>query len=126
MESNQKKETFQYEYSAKEQAEIQRIRQKYVPEELNKMEQLRRLDRGVTQKGTVVSLILGIFGTLLLGIGMCCVMLWAEQWFLPGILVGMTGILIVVLAYPIYTAITNKERQKIAPEILRLTDELMK
>ena len=126
MESNQKKETFQYEYSAKEQAEIQRIRQKYASEEPNKMEQLRRLDRRVTQKGTVISLILGILGTLLLGIGMCCVMLWAEQWFLLGILVGMTGIVVVAIAYPIYTAITNKERQKIAPEILRLTDELMK
>jgi len=126
MEEKQNKGTFQYEYSAKEQAEIQRIRKKYAPKELDKMEQLRRLDRMVTQKGTIVSLILGILGTLILGVGMCCVMLWSEHWFTLGILVGLFGIAIVVIAYPVYMAITNKERQKIAPEILRLTDELMK
>lgn len=49
MEDN--KERFQYTYSAKQQEEIKRIRSKYAAPEENKMEQLRRLDRSVTQKG---------------------------------------------------------------------------
>ena len=46
--------------------------------------------------------------------------------FVPGIIIGMAGIIGVAAAYPLYARITRKERQKIAPEILRLTEELMK
>ena len=45
---------------------------------------------------------------------------------LTGILIGIVGIVLVCVAYPIYNAIVKKEREKIAPEIIRLTDELMK
>ena len=45
---------------------------------------------------------------------------------LAGIAVGIIGIVLVCLAYPIYNRIVKKEREKIAPEIIRLTDELMK
>ena len=46
--------------------------------------------------------------------------------FEPSIIVGIIGIALVGCAYPIYNHITQKEREKIAPEIIRLTDELMK
>ena len=119
------KETFSYTYSAKEQEEIKKIREKYVPKEADKMEQLRRLDESVTRKGTVISLVVGIIGTLILGTGMSMCMVWTE-FFVSGIIVGITGIAAVSLAYPIYSYVTKKEREKIAPEIIRLTDELMK
>ena len=89
------------------------------------MEQLRRLDAGVTQKGTVVSLVVGIIGALILGTGMSMCMVWTEL-FVLGIIVGVIGIAAVSLAYPLYNYVTKKEREKIAPEIIRLTDELMK
>lgn len=119
------KETFSYTYSAKEQEEIKKIREKYVPKEADKMEQLRRLDAGVTQKGTVISLVVGIIGALILGTGMSMCMVWTEL-FVLGIIVGIVGIVMVSAAYPIYSYVTKKEREKIAPEIIRLTDELMK
>lgn len=119
------KGTFSYTYSAKEQEEIKKIREKYVPKEADKMEQLRRLDKSVTQKGTVISLVVGIIGTLVLGTGMSMCMVWTEL-FVWGIIVGIIGVVSVSLAYPIYSYITKKEREKIAPEIIRLTDELMK
>ena len=119
-------ESFQYTYSAKQQEEIRNIRQKYMPKEENKMEQLRRMDAGVTRKATSISLAIGIVGTLLLGVGMCCCMVWQGVWFLPGIVIGLAGIGILALAYPMYHRIIKKERKKIAPEILRLTEELMK
>lgn len=119
------KETFSYTYSAKQQEEIKKIREKYAPKEADKMEQLRRLDESVTRKGTVVSLIVGIIGALVLGVGMCCCMVWTEL-FILGIIVGVLGIGIVSAAYPLYNYVTKKEREKIAPEIIRLTDELMK
>ncbi len=120
------KEIFNYTYSAKQQEEIERIRKKYMPPEEDKMEQLRRLDRSVTQKGTTVSLIAGILGTLLLGLGMSCALVWAENLLIPGIIIGLIGIAVLTAAYPLYQHITKKEREKIAPEIIRLTNELMK
>lgn len=119
------KETFRYTYSAKEQEEIRRIREKYLPKEADKMEQLRRLDAGVTQKGTIISLVVGIIGALIFGMGMCCCLVWTK-WFLLGIFVGIIGIATVSSAYPLYTLITKREREKIAPKIIWLTDELMK
>ena len=120
------KETFSYTYSAVEQEEIKKIRQKYLPEESDKMAQLRKLDRNVTRKGMAVSISVGFVGALLLGLGMCCTMVWADSLFVPEIIVGIIGIGAVSAAYPLYTHITKREREKIAPEIIRLTDELMK
>lgn len=123
-----REDTFNYTYSAKQQEEIRSIRKKYMPqaEEADKMEQLRRLDRGATKKGTILSIMVGVIGCLLLGVGMCCTMVWMGQFFIPGVIVGVIGIAAVAVAYPLYTRITRKERQKIAPQILRLTEELSK
>jgi len=128
------KESFHYTYSAKEQEEIKNIRKKYVTpvEEEDKMAQLRRLDASVYSKATTASLIVGILGTLLLGTGMSLIMtdigkmLGSFLALVIGIGVGVVGIVLVSLAYPIYNHTLRKERKKVAPEILRLTDELMK
>lgn len=90
------------------------------------MERLRKLDESVTQKAMTISLIIGVISAIILGIGMCCCMVWGDILFIPGIIIGLVGIVGVSLAYPAYTFVLKKEREKIAPEILRLTDELMK
>lgn len=118
--------TFQYTYSAREQARIKEIRSKYVPREENKMEQLQRLDASVTQKATMYAIIVGVIGALILGTGMSCCMVWAGAWFVPGVIIGVIGMAVVAAAYPLYCHVLKKERRRIAPEILRLTDELMK
>lgn len=122
----ERKETFTYNYSASRQMELKKIREKYIPKEENKMEQLRRLDESATRPGTIAALFVGIISTLVLGVGMCCCMVWAERLFVPGIIIGIIGMIGALLAYPLYTHITRKRREKLAPEILRLTDELMK
>ncbi len=133
---NKNSDGFSYTYSAKEQTEIRKIREKYTLEskEEDKMERLRRLDADVTKKAQIVSLILGVVGSLILGLGMSLILsdlgsiLGAYQkWALPlGILIGVVGGIPVSLAYPVYHLIVKRERKKIAPEIIRLTDELMK
>lgn len=122
----EQKGTFTYKYSASQQAEIKKIREKYIPKEENKMEKLRRLDESATRPGMIAALIVGILSTLVLGIGMCCCMVWAEKLFFAGIIIGIIGLLGVAAAYPLYAHITKKQREKLAPEIMRLTDELMK
>ncbi len=125
---DEKKETFTYTYSASQQEEIKRIREKYAPptQTENKMERLRKLDKDVTKPGSIVALIVGIISTLVMGFGMCCTMVWSETLFVPGIVIGVIGILGVCVSYPLYNRITKKQRDKLAPEIMRLTDELMK
>lgn len=120
------KEGFSYTYSAKEQDEIKKIRQKYMPEEADKMEQLRMLDSKVTQKAAVASVSVGVIGALILGAGMSCVMVWRGIWFIPGIIMGFIGMAVLAAAYPIYKKVLKKEREKVAAEVIRLTDELMK
>ena len=117
---------YNYTYSAKNQAEVREIRNKYIPKEVDKLEQLRSLDASVTKKGTMVSLLVGTLGCLVLGTGMSCVMVWGENLFLIGVIIGIIGIVGISIAYPLYIYITRKERERIAPEILRLSDELLK
>lgn len=124
MSENQK--TFHYTYSAKEQEELKRIRSKYIPREENKMELLRRLDAQVTQKATMHAIIVGVIGALILGTGMSCCMVWGGAVFVPGIIIGIAGMAVVGAAYPLYIRTLKKERKRIAPEILRLTDDLIK
>ncbi|MDE6726723.1 MAG: hypothetical protein K2J80_02155 [Oscillospiraceae bacterium] len=120
--------TFSYTYSASQQEEIKKIRDKYTAptQTEDKMEQLRRLDKSVTKPGTVVSLIIGVISALILGIGMCCTMVWGGDLFIIGIIIGVFGMIGVICAYPVYASITKARREKLAAEIIRLSNELMK
>ena len=122
---------FSFTYSAEQQKEIEAIRKKYLPREEDKMEQLRKLHAIPTQKAQACSIALGVIGTLILGSGMSLFMteLGAALGGLAmviGILIGIVGMVLVALAYPLYSHVLKKEREKIAPEILRLSDELLK
>ena len=136
MENNNENNGFQYTYSAKEQAELKRIRDKYTaPTEVeDKMARLRRLDASVTNTAQAVALVFGVIGTLILGFGMSLCMTdlgeilgpYKDMAMVIGIIVGVIGGILASLAYPIYNAIVKAKRKKLAPEIIRLTDELMK
>ena len=124
------KEGFHFTYSAEQQKEVEAIRKKYLPQETDKMEQLRKLHAIPTQKAQTAALVVGIIGTLVMGTGMSLAMtdigaMLGNFAMLLGVLVGMIGMVLVALAYPLYQRVLNKQRAKIAPEILRLSDELM-
>ena len=134
MENYNDQNEFKYTYSAKEQAELKRIREKYTNKEENKMERLRRLDTRVTQKAQAVSLIFGVVGAMVLGFGMSLIMsdlalilgFKSAMAIIFGVISGVIGGVLIGLAYPLYNIVLKKERAKAAPEIIRLTDELMK
>lgn len=126
MSENQENTTFQYTYSAKEQEEIKKIRSRYMPREESRMDQLRRLDAQPVQKANLWAITFGVIGALILGTGMSCCMVWGGAAFVPGIAIGMIGLGMVSLAYPLHRRVLQRERRRIAPEILRLTEELMK
>ncbi len=126
--------SFEYTYSAQQQKEVAAIRKKYLPKEESKMEQLRRLHAIPTQKAQAASLAVGIIGALILGTGMSFIMTdlgtvlgaYSDFSLLLGIVIGLLGMVPVALAYPIYNRVLRKQREKIAPEILRISDELLK
>lgn len=119
-------QSFNYSYSAKRQKEIEDIRKKYLPKEEDKLETLKRLDRDAEKPGTMVAIIVGVIGALLLGVGMCCTMVWGSSMmiFIFGVMVGLIGIAILSVAYPVYKKITKRQREKIAGQILALSEEI--
>ncbi len=128
------KDGFSYSYSAKEQEEIKRIRNKYLAPEEESMQKLIKLDRSVSTKATVWSVIVGIIGALIMGTGMSLAMttgfatvLNIEEFAMPiGIVIGLLGIGISACAYHVYKLIAKAQRKKVAPEIIRITDSLIK
>ncbi|MBE6567558.1 MAG: hypothetical protein E7657_02740 [Ruminococcaceae bacterium] len=118
--------TFNYNYSATQNREVEKIRSKYVPKVDNKLERLKKLDARVEMAGMLESLSLGIIGALLFGVGMC---------FSLGVFVGTAwhtalfmvfGILLMLPAYPVYKRIARETKAELTPEILRLSEEIMK
>ena len=124
METKQGENNFEFSYSAKRQKEVDEIRKKYLPKEEDKLETLKRLDSEAERPGTIASIVTGIIGTLLLGVGMCCTMVWGGEFFILGVFVGLIGMAVLGAAYPLYKKVTAKEREKIADQILALSAEL--
>ena len=125
------KEAFSFTYSAQQQKEVEAIRKKYLPREENKMEQLRKLHAIPTRKAQAAAIAVGVIGALIMGTGMSLAMtelgaILGGFAMVLGIPVGIVGMVLVALAYPIYNRVLKKERQRIAPEILRLSEELLK
>ena len=125
------KDRFSLTYSAQQQKEVEAIRKKYLPQETDKMEQLRKLHAIPTQKARAASLTIGIIGALIMGTGMSLAMTeigaaLGSLALILGIAVGLVGMVLAALAYPLYNRVLKKQREKIAPEILRLSDELLK
>ncbi len=89
------------------------------------METLRKLDQSVTQKGTKYSVIIGVIGALVMGTGMSMTMTGATSMFVFGIMIGIIGMVVIAVAYPVFKKVTEEQKKKITPQILALTEELL-
>ena len=118
--------TFSYNYSAARNKEVESIRRKYMPHEESKLERLKKLDLRVQMAGTIESLCFGIVGALIFGIGMCFFLdVFTGAAWLTALLMVL-GSLIMIPAYPIYRCIALKTKTELTPEILRLSEEIIK
>ena len=118
--------TFSYNYSAVRNKEVESIRRKYMPHEESKLERLKKLDQRVQMAGTIESLCFGIVGALVFGIGMCFFLdVFAGATWLSALFM-IIGTVIMIPAYPIYRRIARKTKTELTPEILRLSEEIMK
>ena len=122
---------FEYTYSPQRQQEVEEIRRQYLPKEEDKLAELRKLHAIPTQKAQAAALAVGVIGALILGTGMSLCMTdigaaLGRLAMIVGIAVGLVGMVLAVLAYPGYNRVLKKQRAKVAPEILHLSEELLK
>ena len=125
----EEKNVFEYNYSAKQQEEVDAIKRKYLPQEekakeLSKLDELKKLDKKVEMTATLWSIVVGVIGTLIFGTGMSLIMAFETAMYTAGILSGILGIAGMALALPAYRRVLKKQREKAAPRILELTEEL--
>ena len=99
-----KENAFVYTYSAQSNKEIEKIRSKYLPKEESKLEKLIRLDKQTERKGQAVSIALGVIGSLLLGVGMCCTMVWNT-----GIIMMVVGIVMLLFLIPMCVGLKDNK-----------------
>jgi hypothetical protein len=119
---------FNFKYTApteEERKEIDSIRRQYAPQEHveTKLERLRRLDSLVKNTAIIWSLVLGVVGTLVLGLGLTMILEWSI--WLWGIVLMVIGSVPMAIAYPVYKLALNKGKAKYGDEILRLSEELL-
>ena len=112
---------------------VQKIRTQYTEKEHTGLDDLRELDKKVKRPANVFSYIFGSIGAIVMGAGMSLVMTdIAEQIglgidpMLPGLVVGIAGMFMVIINYPIYKGILGVRRKKYANKIIAISDKIMK
>ena len=124
--------TFSYTYNAPYNQEVLNIREKYLPQEESKLDELKRLDAKVKQPANVFAYTFGTISAIVMGAGMSLVMtdigtiIGLATTMAPGIAIGVVGMGMALCTYPIYKKILNDRKKKYAPEILKLSERIMK
>lgn len=103
----------------------QKIRTQYMEKESTELDELKALDAKVKRPANVFAYVFGIIGALVMGTGMSFAMGVIGDSMTVGIVIGIVGILIVSINYPIYKAILGSRKAKYADKVIALSDKLM-
>ena len=109
----------------------QKIRAQYMEQQNTELDALRALDAKAKRPANTFSYLFGGLGAVIMGCGMSLVMtdigvtLGLENAMVPGIVIGVIGLAIALINYPLYKRILRGRKQKYAPEILALSEQLM-
>lgn len=104
--------------------EVSKIKDSYCPKPITKLDELKALDKKAKLPAKVFAYIFGVIGSLVLGVGMCFAMKVLGDIMAIGIAVGIVGILMVSINYPIYKQILKKRKSKYCQRILALSEEI--
>lgn len=113
-----------------ETVNVQEIKNKYIPHKETKLEALKALDKKANRPANVFAYLFGSVSAVIMGAGMSLVMtgigsvVGIREPLIPGILIGVTGMVMTIVNYPIYKRIRASRRKKYAPRILALTNDL--
>lgn len=123
---------FSYTYSATANQEVLNIRKKYLPREENKLEELKALDARVKKPADVLALSWGSLSALIMGAGMSLVMtdigavVGIGDGMASGIILGIIGLGLSLVTYPMWKHIVATRKKKFAPRILELSEALLR
>ena len=104
---------------------VNKIKDSYSPKPFTKFDELKSLDKKVKKPAKVFAYIFGVIGSLVLGTGMCFAMKVLGDIMAVGIVVGIVGILMVSINYPIYKKILKKRKKKYSRRIIELSEEIV-
>ena len=110
----------------------QKIRTQYTEKETTELDELRALDKKVRRPALIFAYVFGALSAIIMGIGMSLVMtdigatVGIAQPMIPGIAIGVVGLFMALINYPIYKAILDSRKQKYAGQILKLSENMMK
>ena len=111
---------------------VQKIRTQYTEKEHTGLDELKELDSKVKRPANVFSYIFGTISAIIMGSGMSLVMtdigatVGISDPMLPGIIIGIAGMFMAIINYPIYKGILGSRRKKYADKIIALSDKIMK
>ena len=104
----------------------QKILDTYQEKKTTKLDEPKAMDRRVKRPASIFAYIFGSLGSLVLGSGMCLAMPEVIEGYMPlGIAVGILGIIMVSVNYPIYKAILGARRRKASSKIMKLSGEIL-
>ncbi|MBQ8026527.1 MAG: dihydropteridine reductase [Clostridia bacterium] len=111
---------------------VQKIRTQYTEKEHSQLDTLKKLDKKVKRPANVFAYILGTLAALTMGAGMSLVMtdigsmIGITNTMAPGIIIGVVGMILAIINYPVYKGILSSRRKKYAKKIIELSDNIMK
>ncbi len=110
---------------------VQKIRTQYMEKENTHLNALKELDAKVKRPANIFAYVFGSVGAIVMGSGMSLVMtdigekLGMESTMTAGIVIGVVGMLMAIVNYPIYKRILSSRRKKYADQIMKLSEEIM-
>lgn len=110
---------------------VQKIRTQYVEKEHTQLDALKELDAKVKRPANVFAYVFGSISAIIMGSGMSLVMtnigqiLGLENAMVPGVAIGVVGMLLAIINYPIYKKMLTSRKNKYAAQILQLSEEIM-
>ena len=108
-----------------------KIRTQYMEKQPGDIDTLRKLDEKVKRPANVFAYVFGSISAIVMGAGMSLVMtdigstIGMESTMVPGIIIGIVGMLMALVNYPMYKGILGSRRKKYSAEILKLSDKIM-
>ncbi|MBQ8301005.1 MAG: hypothetical protein IJX57_03490 [Clostridia bacterium] len=110
---------------------VQKIRTQYTEKEHTQLDALKELDGKVKRPANTFAYIFGSLASIIMGSGMSLVMtdigntVGIESPMFFGIVIGIVGMAMAIINYPMYKGILSSRRKKYADEIIALSDEIM-
>lgn len=110
---------------------VQKIRSQYIEKEMTELDELRELDRQVKRPVNIFSYVLGSISAVIMGSGMSLIMtdigstLGMENAIIPGVIIGIAGLALALVNYPLYNKLMSSRKARYAPRILKLSEKIV-